>query len=223
MAGQRAGRAVAHRGPAEGATLRTVARPAPSLVDREPRVCGSGGGTLRNRLLGRRTPNPCIECNPQRLAALLDLADELGLARVATGHYARLVWRDGEPYVARGVDRGKDRRTCCGRYRPPRWRASSSPRREHQARDEGGRRGGRPARGGRARESEICFATEGYRRFFAGRGVKPRRGAVVDRDGRRLGAHDGQWCYPSVSDGAWASRRQSPSSCWSDGPPTTRW
>ena len=51
--------------------------------------------------LGGETPNPCVSCNPRRLAALVGLADELGLARVATGHYARLARRDGEPYVAR--------------------------------------------------------------------------------------------------------------------------
>ena len=58
--------------------------------------------------LGGETPNPCVDCNPMRLAALVALAGELGLARVATGHYARLVWRDGEPFVARAADRGKD-------------------------------------------------------------------------------------------------------------------
>ncbi|MBE0528401.1 MAG: hypothetical protein IH629_04265, partial [Thermoleophilia bacterium] len=34
--------------------------------------------------LGGETPNPCVDCNPMRLAALVGLADELGLARVAT-------------------------------------------------------------------------------------------------------------------------------------------
>ena len=74
--------------------------------------------------LAGETPNPCVACNPERLAALVGLADELGLARVATGHYARLVTRDGEswpagvgeddgedagePYLARAVDRAKD-------------------------------------------------------------------------------------------------------------------
>ena len=36
------------------------------------------------------TPNPCIMCNPSvKFRALLDYADELGSAHIATGHYAR--------------------------------------------------------------------------------------------------------------------------------------
>src|SRR5665811_554223 len=63
---------------------------------------------IRDSYLAGETPNPCVRCNPGRLAALVGLADELGLARVATGHYARLLWRAGEPYVARGADPTKD-------------------------------------------------------------------------------------------------------------------
>ena len=58
--------------------------------------------------LDGETPNPCVSCNPRRLAALVGVADELGQARVATGHYARLVWQGGEPFVARGADPAKD-------------------------------------------------------------------------------------------------------------------
>ena len=52
------------------------------------------------------TPNPCVLCNPQRLEHLLRLADRLGLGYIATGHYARLVSRDGRPYVADEARRG---------------------------------------------------------------------------------------------------------------------
>ena len=65
-------------------------------------------GPFQLGYMGGETPNPCVDCNPMRLAALVGLAHELGLARVATGHYARLVWRDGEPFVARATDPGKD-------------------------------------------------------------------------------------------------------------------
>ena len=37
------------------------------------------------------TPNPCVRCNGHvRLDAMLDLAERLGAARLATGHYARV-------------------------------------------------------------------------------------------------------------------------------------
>src|SRR3954469_4953802 len=38
-----------------------------------------------------RTPNPCVRCNGHvRFDAMLALADKLGAARLATGHYARI-------------------------------------------------------------------------------------------------------------------------------------
>ena len=166
------------------------------IVDREPEFAAQVVEPFVTAYLGGETPNPCIACNPRRLAALVDLADELGLARVATGHYARLVWRDGEPYVARGVDRGKDQSYMLWAVPPAtlarlEFPLGESTKRETRAAAEAA---GLPA-ADEPESQEVCFATQGYRRFFAERGVKPRRGAVVDRDGRRLGAHDGQWCY----------------------------
>ena len=53
----------------------------------EPFVAGYARG---------ETPNPCTTCNGSyRLAALVDAAARLGAGHVATGHYARLVERDG--------------------------------------------------------------------------------------------------------------------------------
>ena len=47
-----------------------------------------------------QTPNPCVRCNGHvRLDAMLELADRLGAADLATGHYARVttdgLLRDG--------------------------------------------------------------------------------------------------------------------------------
>src|SRR3954468_10879320 len=48
------------------------------------------------------TPNPCIRCNGAfRSAQLLAFAKRIGAARLATGHYARLVERDGTLLLAR--------------------------------------------------------------------------------------------------------------------------
>ncbi|HUY30837.1 MAG TPA: tRNA 2-thiouridine(34) synthase MnmA [Acidimicrobiales bacterium] len=58
-----------------------------------------------------RTPNPCVECNRHlKFGALLERADRLGFAAVATGHHAR-VDRDpgsGRPRLLRGADAAKD-------------------------------------------------------------------------------------------------------------------
>ncbi len=63
-----------------------------------------------------RTPNPCIECNRSiKFDRLLERADRLGFARLATGHHAR-VTRDGAAGLGlrpglrlrRGADADKD-------------------------------------------------------------------------------------------------------------------
>src|SRR5437763_1669220 len=55
------------------------------------------------------TPNPCIRCNGGfRFAELLAFARRVGAAKLATGHYARLVERDGQILIARAADEHKD-------------------------------------------------------------------------------------------------------------------
>lgn len=69
-------------------------------------VCGFTAGYLRGR-----TPNPCVECNRAvKFALLLKMAANMGIDRVATGHYAR-VKRDpggGGYLLLKGLDRHKD-------------------------------------------------------------------------------------------------------------------
>ncbi|MGI9457650.1 MAG: tRNA 2-thiouridine(34) synthase MnmA, partial [Aeoliella sp.] len=56
-----------------------------------------------------RTPNPCVQCNNWiKFGKLFDYADSVGAEFVATGHYARLEDRDGQPAILRGVDDTKD-------------------------------------------------------------------------------------------------------------------
>ena len=56
-----------------------------------------------------RTPNPCIVCNPLvKFKALIDTADEEGYDFVATGHYAKLIRKDGLTYLAKGDSLARD-------------------------------------------------------------------------------------------------------------------
>lgn len=55
------------------------------------------------------TPNPCIRCNGHvRLDAMLDFADRLGAATLATGHYARVEDGPEGPLLRAAVDAWKD-------------------------------------------------------------------------------------------------------------------
>ncbi len=166
------------------------------LVDREREFAAEVVEPFVAAYVAGETPNPCVACNPGRLAALVGLADGLGLAHVVTGHYARLVWRDGEPFVARGRDARKDQSymlwavppEVLGRLEFPlgdatkqEIRAAASEAQLPSA-DE-------------PESQEVCFATEGYRRFLEERGVTAVRGPIEDRQGNVVGEHGGQWRY----------------------------
>jgi len=166
------------------------------FVDREAEFEAAVVEPFVAAYLGGETPNPCVSCNPRRLAALVGQADELGLARVASGHYARLVWRDGEPYVARGADPAKDQSYMLWAV-PPQVLArlefplGETTKRETRAAAEAA---GLPV-AAEPESQEVCFAVDGYQRFLDERGVQPRAGAIVDRDGAVLGTHRGHWRY----------------------------
>src|ERR671929_387153 len=65
------------------------------------------------------TPNPCIRCNGSfRFDELLAFADRAGAARLATGHYARIVTHRGRLLLARGEDARKDQSYMLARLDP---------------------------------------------------------------------------------------------------------
>jgi tRNA-specific 2-thiouridylase len=144
------------------------------------------------------TPSPCTACNRGvKLAVLFALADRLGAARVATGHYARVVrGRAGEPYLAMGADATKDQSYFL--YASPRawlerlvFPLGESTKRE--VRDEAAARALPGA--GKGESQELCFVGAGahaYADFVAERAAgRVRPGPIVDDQGRAVGTHDG--------------------------------
>ncbi len=62
-----------------------------------------------NEYVNGRTPNPCIVCNREiKFGEMLKLADKLGCDKIATGHYAKIVEKDGRFLLCRGDDKAKD-------------------------------------------------------------------------------------------------------------------
>ncbi len=57
-----------------------------------------------------KTPNPCVVCNPGvKFDALLKKADELGIDKIATGHYARITeFEDGACALQKSIDHARD-------------------------------------------------------------------------------------------------------------------
>jgi tRNA-specific 2-thiouridylase len=144
------------------------------------------------------TPNPCIRCNGSfRFAELLAFARRVGAARLATGHYARIVEHEGRPLLARGVDPEKDQSYMLAgldpRFLDRLWFPLGT-----QTKDET-RRAARDAgleAAGRAESQEACFlGGSDYREFLARQGAEPAEGPLVDESGREVGRHRGFWRY----------------------------
>src|SRR5206468_6485311 len=59
--------------------------------------------------LAGRTPNPCVVCNNWlKFGKLWSYGKQLDADYIATGHYARVLTRNGEPELHRGADPDKD-------------------------------------------------------------------------------------------------------------------
>src|SRR6188508_231855 len=66
-----------------------------------------------------QTPNPCMRCNGAfRFDELVAFAERAGADELWTGHYARLVERDGIRLVARAADEHKDQSYMLGAVNP---------------------------------------------------------------------------------------------------------
>jgi tRNA-specific 2-thiouridylase len=145
-----------------------------------------------------QTPNPCIRCNGGfRFAGLLAFARRAGAERLATGHYARIVERDGRQLLARGADPAKDQSYMLAALDPRRLGRVSFPLGEQDkdaTRGEAERAGLAAAR--RPESQEACFlAGDDYRGFLGRHGLESQDGAILDEGGGELGRHDGYWRF----------------------------
>ncbi len=144
------------------------------------------------------TPNPCIRCNGGfRFAELLAFARRIGAARLATGHYARIVQRDGRTLLARAADPAKDQSYMLARLDPRRLAHVAFPlgmQTKAETRAEAAAAGLDAAR--RPESQEACFLAGGdYRAFLERQGLASARGALVDEHGVEVGDHDGYWRF----------------------------
>ena len=145
------------------------------------------------------TPNPCVRCNGLvRFDSMLELAERLGAARLATGHYTRIE-RDGEgPLIRMAVDDRKDQSYVLARLRPDALERLDFPLGELAkiAVRALARRAGLPV-ADKPESQDLCFLAGTARSDFVQRhgGERTRAaehsGEIVDRDGRVLGSHAG--------------------------------
>ena len=146
-----------------------------------------------------RTPNPCVLCNTHiKWAALLERANQLGCAYIATGHYGQVRNRDGRYWVAKGKDLNKDQSYALWGLSQESLRRTilplghlTKPEIRQMAADRGFMRLAK-----KAESYEICFVPDNdYRGFLKrnnpGLEKKVQGGKFVLEDGTVVGTHEG--------------------------------
>ncbi|HYI74668.1 MAG TPA: tRNA 2-thiouridine(34) synthase MnmA [Gaiellaceae bacterium] len=144
------------------------------------------------------TPNPCMRCNGTfRFDELVAFAERAGADEVWTGHYARIVERDGVKLVGTARDARKDQSYMLAAVDPTlleRVRFPLGEQTKGETRAEAAELGLAAAR--RAESQEACFlGGDDYRTFLERQGLHANRGPVVDLDGATIGEHDGYWRF----------------------------
>jgi tRNA-uridine 2-sulfurtransferase len=142
-----------------------------------------------------RTPNPCVRCNGLvRFDAMLELADRLGAARLATGHYARIERDESGPLLRAAADPGKDQTYMLARLRPEQLERTWFPLGELEKPHvrELARAAYLPV-AEKPESQDLCFMAGTRREDFLRRHGEPgSAGEIVDLHGRVLGTHAGQ-------------------------------
>jgi tRNA-specific 2-thiouridylase len=148
--------------------------------------------------LAGKTPNPCLLCNPTiKFGLLLEQARQMGIDKIATGHYARLLVDDMQPgrmHLLKAIDRGKDQSYFLSLLSQPQLSRAIFPLGDFEKKTVkrlAAERGLTPVTKGESQD--VCFVgEETYTQFLDEHiGADATPGDIVDRSGHVLGRHGG--------------------------------
>lgn len=149
-----------------------------------------------------RTPNPCVMCNPLfKFRILLEWADKMNCAWIATGHYSQLKQVNGKTYIVAGEDEKKDQsyflwrlgQDVLSRCMFPLGNYTKTEVRDYL------RRKGYEAKSQGSESMEVCFIKGDYRDFlrehYPAIDEEIGTGWFVNEQGVKLGEHKGYAYY----------------------------
>ena len=143
------------------------------------------------------TPNPDVMCNKEiKFGLFLKKALEMGADYIATGHYVRLAEREGIFSFLEARDGNKDQSYFLWTLTQERLKYCLFPIGDYVKPEvrEIARKAGLPT--AEKKDSQgICFLGEVALDEFLKDYIKPKKGLVVDTNGRKIGEHDGIFFY----------------------------
>ena len=148
-------------------------------------------GPFRQAYADGRTPSPCVDCNTHlKLGLMWEFAEnQFGIKRLATGHYARVVHRNGGSFLTRASDTNRDQSYFLygvSRQRLPDLVLPLGDLRKDEVRKIAETADLPIAQ--REDSMELCFAGGGDYRTALG-GESGSRGPILDSAGNTIGEH----------------------------------
>lgn len=144
-----------------------------------------------------RTPNPDVLCNREvKFGPFLEQAKKLGADKIATGHYAKKIEKDGKYYLAKADDLNKDQSYFLNQLNQDQLASVIFPLENID----------KPKVRDIARKLElstaekkdstgICFIGERNFRKFLKEYLPAKPGKILDLDGNEVGQHEGLMYY----------------------------
>jgi len=140
------------------------------------------------------TPNPCVACNQHiKFGFLLDEANLLGAKYLATGHYARIKYFNGNYHLFKGIDSSKDQSYVLytigndklGRIIFPLGNYTKAQ--VYAIAQENGLFSANHY----SSSQDLCFIQGDYREYFRHNNITMIPGEIVNSGGNVLGQHKG--------------------------------
>lgn len=140
------------------------------------------------------TPNPCVLCNRLiKFGAMLQFAQSIGAAKIATGHYARTIEQDGRILLCK-TDSSKDQSYFLCMLTQLQLRCALFPLSgmEKETLRRIAQENHLPV-AQKKDSQDVCFIPDGdYASFICrSRNLTPQTGDFVDSDGNVIGRHQG--------------------------------
>ena len=144
-----------------------------------------------------RTPNPDVLCNREiKFKAFLNYALQLGVSKIATGHYANVEETSSGFQLLKGADRNKDQSYFLYMLSNKPLSKSTFPIGKIQKQEvrQLAKKAGLPT-ADKKDSTGICFVGERNFRQFLERYLPEQPGDIISNEGEKVGTHDGLMYY----------------------------